>query len=152
MKLGTLCYIEKDNKTLMVHRVKKQNDFHEGKYNGLGGKLEIGESPEECVIRELIEETGLIIKNPKLKGILTFPKFDNIEDWYVFVFTANEFTGELIDSPEGNLKWVDNDKLLDLNLWDGDKIFIPWLKQDKFFSGKFTYDKGKLQEYSVCFY
>ena len=75
----------------MLHRVKKQNDIHEGKWNGLGGKLEEGESPEECVIREVYEESGLIIKNPMLKGIITFPKFDEIDDWLVFIYTANNF-------------------------------------------------------------
>ncbi|MAI88720.1 MAG: DNA mismatch repair protein MutT, partial [Candidatus Marinimicrobia bacterium] len=75
MKIGTLCYITDSEKTLMLHRVKKENDMHEGKWNGLGGKLEAGESPEECVIREVYEESGLTIKNPKLKGIITFPKF-----------------------------------------------------------------------------
>ena len=92
MKIGTLCYIKKNNKTLMLHRVKKENDMHKNKWNGLGGKLIPGESPEECVIREIKEESGLNIKTPSLKGIITFPKFDNIEDWLVFVFTANQYS------------------------------------------------------------
>ncbi len=152
MKLATLCYVMHDNKTLMIHRIKKQNDFHEGKWNGLGGKLEIGETPEECVIREIEEESGLLLKNPKMHGFITFPLFDGKDDWYVFLFTAKEFTGELIDSPEGRLEWINDDKLFDLNLWEGDRIFIEWLFQDKFFSAKFNYNNGKFVDYTVNFY
>jgi len=88
MKLATLCYIKDNstNKTLMLYRNKKENDYHEGKWNGLGGKFELGETPEECAIRELKEESGLTVENPKLKGLLTFPNFDGVDDWYVFVF------------------------------------------------------------------
>ena len=110
----------------MVHRNKKANDIHEGKWNGLGGKFEAGETPEECVIREVLEESGLTIQNPKYCGLLMFPKFKG-NDWYVFVFTAGEFTGELIDSPEGRLEWILDEKLLDLNLWESDHIFFPWM-------------------------
>ena len=152
MKLGTLCYIKKDGKTLMLHRVKKQNDQHKGKYNGLGGKFEPGESPEECVIREVLEESGLTITKPKLKGILTFPAFDEFEDWYVFVYVVHEFSGNLIESNEGNLEWIPDEKLLNLPLWDGDKIFLPWLDGKLFFSGKFIYDKGRLVKYHVEFH
>ncbi|MFP4403534.1 MAG: NUDIX hydrolase [Candidatus Woesearchaeota archaeon] len=152
MKIGTLCYIKKDNKTLMMHRIKKINDMHKDKWNGLGGKLEAGESPEECIIREVKEESGFDIKNPILKGIITFPAFDGIDDWYVFIFTVNEFSGEIIDSNEGKLEWISDDKLFDLNLWDGDKIFLKWLDKDKFFSAKFIYDKGNLVDYKVNFY
>lgn len=152
MKLATLCYIKKDNQTLMLYRNKKENDYHEGKWNGLGGKFEQGETPEECAIRELKEETGLDIYNPQLKGMITFPMFDTKEDWYVFLFVVKEFKGELIDSPEGHLEWIDDEKLFQLNLWDGDKIFIPWLIQEKFFSAKFNYDNGKFIDYTVEFY
>ena len=152
MKLATLCYIIKDNKTLMIYRNKKENDYHEGKWNGLGGKFEQGESPEECAIRELKEETGLDVKNPVMKGFITFPKFDGVDDWYVFVFVIKEFKGELIDSPEGHLEWIENDKLTELNLWEGDAIFLPWLFQEKFFSAKFNYDNGKFVDYEVIFY
>lgn len=152
IQLATLCYVMKENKTLMLHRVKKENDYHKGKWNGLGGKFEAGESPEECAKREILEESGLIIENPLLKGIVTFPMFDKVKDWYVFLFTINKFSGELIHSDEGNLEWIDNDKLTDLNLWEGDKIFIPWLFQDKFFSAKFNYENGVFKNYSVNFY
>lgn len=152
MKLATLCYINDGNNTLMLHRVKKENDMHQGKWNGLGGKLELGESPEECVIREVFEESGLTISEPKLKGFITFPAFDDIEDWYVFVFTADNFEGSLIDSPEGILKWIPNEELFNLNLWDGDKIFMEWLNGNKIFSAKFVYDKGEFVKHEVIFY
>tara|TARA_B100000902_G_scaffold376163_1_gene406902 strand:+ start:464 stop:928 length:465 start_codon:yes stop_codon:yes gene_type:complete len=152
MKISTLCYINNGHKTLMLHRVKKKNDIHEGKWNGLGGKLESGESPEECVIREVYEESGLIIKNPNLRGIMTFPKFDDIDDWLVFLYTATDFNGDLIESNEGVLKWINNNKILNLNLWEGDKIYLDWLNQDKFFSAKFIYKKRSLKDYNVIFY
>lgn len=152
MKLATLCYVQKDNKTLMLYRNKKENDYHEGKWNGLGGKFELGESPEDCAIRELKEEAGLIVKNLIMKGFITFPLFDGKDDWHVFLFVIDRFEGELIDSPEGELKWIDNDKLSEINLWEGDKIFIPWLFEDKFFSAKFNYEEGKFKDYEVNFY
>ncbi len=152
MQLATLCYVIKDGKTLMLFRNKKKNDYHEGKWNGLGGKFEPGETPEECVIREVLEESGLKLINPELHGIITFPMFDGKKDWYVFMFTAKEFTGNLIDSKEGHLEWINNDNLLDLNLWDGDKIFIPWLSRNEFFSSKFVYEDGKYVSHTVNFY
>lgn len=152
MQLATLCYIIDNDKTLMLHRIKKKNDIHEGKWNGLGGKFQKGETPEECVIREVKEESGLLIKNPRLHGFITFPMFDGKKDWYVFLFTAKEFEGTLIDSKEGILQWIPNNKILDLNLWEGDRIFIPWLFQDKFFSAKFVYENGIFKNYEVKFY
>ncbi len=154
MKLATLCYVidKKKNRTLMLHRVKKVNDVHEGKWNGLGGKLEIGETPEECVIREIKEESGLSISDPRLHGFITFPLFDGIDDWYVFVFTAENYFGEIIESAEGNLEWIPSESITALNLWDGDAIFLKWLKEDKFFSAKFIYEKGMLKNHSVTFY
>src|SRR6056297_2091953 len=109
--LATLCYLQKDGQTLMLFRNKKENDIHEGKYNGLGGKFEIGESPEECARREIEEESGLVAEELHLKGVITFPKFDGTNDWYVFVYTVFQFSGRLIESPEGSLEWIDNDRL-----------------------------------------
>lgn len=152
MKVSTLCYISNKTKTLMLHRVKKKNDMHKGKWNGLGGKLMDQESPEECVKREVLEESGLIIKNPILKGIITFPKFDGIDDWLVFIYTSNQFEGELIDSDEGVLEWINNKDLFNLNLWEGDKIYMEWINQDRFFSAKFIYKNKILKDYDVIFY
>ena len=152
LKLATLCYVRQAGKTLMVHRNKKANDMHMGKWNGLGGKLEPGETPEECAIREIQEESGLLVENPVFKGLLTFPGFANEEDWYAFVFVASQFTGDLIDSPEGDLEWIDDAHLLELNLWDGDRIFLKWLDQPGFFSGKFIYKNGQYVDHEVLFY
>ena len=151
MILATLCYIKHDGCTLMVHRNKKANDIHEGKWNGLGGKFEAGETPEECVIREVYEESGLSIHNPKLRGMLIFPNFKG-NDWYVFVFTATEFGGELIDSPEGNLEWIPDEKVLELTLWESDQIFMPWIRENKLFSAKFEYDGDKMRGHQVVFH
>lgn len=136
----------------MVHRIKKPNDMHQGKWNGLGGKLEPGETPEACAIREIYEESGLQVRSPQFKGLLTFPGFANDEDWYAFVFVARDFSGELIDSPEGVLAWIEDEHLLALNLWEGDRIFIPWLERPGFFSAKFTYLEGRFVDYDVVFY
>ncbi len=152
MKLGTLCYVRKAGQTLMLFRNKKPRDFHEGKWNGLGGKFELGETPEECVVREVREESGLSVCRPVLHGILTFPAFDEVDDWYVFVYTADRFSGQLVDSPEGELAWIANEKIMDLNLWAGDRVFLPWLEGDRFFSGKFIYEHGELVEHSVIFH
>ena len=151
MILATLCYLKQDGHTLMVYRNKKPNDMHAGKWNGLGGKFEPGESPEECVIREVREESGLQILESKLHGLLMFPKFKG-DDWYVFVFTAHEFDGELINSPEGKLEWIPDEKLTSLNLWESDQIFFPWLEIEQFFSAKFIYKGDQMESYDVNFH
>jgi 8-oxo-dGTP diphosphatase len=151
MILATLCYVKRDGQTLMLHRNKKPNDIHEGKWNGLGGKFEAGESPEMCIRREVQEEAGLFIHNPRLHGLLIFVNFKG-NDWYVFVFSATEFDGELIDSSEGKLEWIDDNKLLDLPFWPSDAVFLPWLKKDEFFSARFLYDGDSMLEYEVTFH
>jgi 8-oxo-dGTP diphosphatase len=136
----------------MLHRIKKPNDMHEGKWNGLGGKFEAGETPEECVQREVQEEAGLLIQNPKLHGLLMFPRFKG-NDWYVFVFTATEFSGALIaEGSEGNLEWIPDENILHLNLWESDHIFLPWLADGRFFSAKFEYEGNVMQRYEVTFH
>ncbi|MDP8221203.1 MAG: 8-oxo-dGTP diphosphatase [Candidatus Stygibacter frigidus] len=152
MKLATLCYLKKNNETLMLYRCKKPGDTHIGKWNGLGGKVEAGETPEQCAIREVQEESGLTVTDLKLHGVITFPMFDGIDDWYVFVFTMTEFEGEMIESPEGELDWIPDDKLMELNLWEGDRIFLPWIQGGRFFSAKFNYITKKLIDWSVNFY
>ena len=151
MLLATLCYVKQDGHTLIIYRNRKANDIHEGKWNGLGGKFEAGETPEECVIREVCEESGLLIRNPRLCGLLMFPGFKG-NNWYVFVFTANDFTGELIDSPEGSLEWIPDEKILDLNLWESDHIFMPWIQEGKFFSAKFEYEEDEMRGHNVVFH
>lgn len=151
--LATLCYLKNDGKTLMMHRVNKDNDVHEGKWNGLGGKFEPGETPEQCVQREVREEAGVEILEKKLEGLLTFPQFTDDCDWYVFVFTSTDFEGQPYEeSREGNLKWIDDDKLFDLNLWEGDRYFLRWLEDPAFFSACFVYEDGELSNYDSNFY
>ncbi|MEW5940784.1 MAG: 8-oxo-dGTP diphosphatase [Chloroflexota bacterium] len=170
MRLATLCYIHHNGCTLMLHRVKKQNDIHAGKWNGLGGKFEPGETPEECVIREVREESGLTIRNPKLVGLLMFPNFKG-EDWYVFTFTATEFESQkpvffttpeaprsgaektgFWESDEGHLKWIPDAEVESLNLWESDHIFLPWIREGKFFSAKFIYEGEQMKGYEVTFH
>jgi 8-oxo-dGTP diphosphatase len=152
MKLATLCYVRRGGQTLMVHRIKKANDIHAGKWNGLGGKLEAGETPEDCAVREIREESGLLATCLVYKGLLTFPNFAHNEDWYAFVFVVDEFSGDLIESPEGRLQWVDDAQVMQLNLWEGDRIFLPWLDRPGIFSARFTYQNGRLVDHDVVFY
>ncbi len=147
--LATLVYITKNEKTLMIHRVKKIGDLHKGKYNGLGGKLEPGETPLACAKREVKEESNLDISNIILKGHILFPEFDKKgNDWLVFVYRADDFSGEIIsENPEGILGWVPNKEIINLNLWQGDKIFLPHIFDNSTFDGRFYYKDGKLEDY-----
>ena len=149
MILSTLCYIEKDNKYLMLHRTKKKNDINKDKWLGIGGKFEEGESPEECIIREVMEETGLKLNSYKLRAIITYVS-TSWETEYVYVFTSNDFTGDLIECNEGDLQWIDKKEVTKLNIWEGDKIFVEKLRNDnKFFTVKFEYDGEKLVKYDL---
>lgn len=150
MILSTICYIEKDNKYLMLHRTKKENDINKGKWIGIGGKFEKDESPEECIIREVKEETGLILNEYKLRGIVTYNS-TNWETEYTFLFTSNSFTGNLnLDCNEGDLKWIEIDKITEINTWEGDKIFLEKLKKDdRFFTIKFEYEGDTLLKYEM---
>lgn len=152
VQLATICYIDNGREFLMLHRNKKPNDVHAGKWIGVGGKLERGETPQECAAREILEETGLKAK-PVLKGIITFPEFTLNLDWYTYVFKVTEFEGELIDCNEGTLEWVPYDQVLSKPTWEGDHTFVEWLLEDKpFFSAKFVYDGDKLLDTQVDFY
>ncbi len=149
MILSTLCYIEKDGKYLMLHRTKKKNDINKDKWLGIGGKFEDGESPEECIIREVKEETGLTINKYKLRCAITYVS-TNWETEYMYVFTSNDFTGELIECNEGDLQWIQKDKVVELNTWEGDKIFVEKIQKDNtFFTLKFNYDGEKLIKYDL---
>ncbi len=153
MIIATLCYIRKNGKTLMLHRNKKNYDYHEGKYNGIGGKLESGESPEECCFREIKEETGLTAHKLKYRGHLTFPVFDGTSDWLCFVYECCDFSGQLIDCNEGTLHWIDDEDIFKLNLWEGDPYFIDIIyRTNKNFSGKFIYHDKKMLSYNLTTY
>ena len=147
MKNSTLCYIEKDGMYLMMHRVKKENDCNKDKWIGIGGKFEDGESPEECMVREVREETALEITSWKYRGIVTFVS-DEWETEYMHLFTADGFIGTPVkseDCAEGNLEWVEKSKVKELTLWEGDKIFLDLLAHSvPFFSLKLTYKAEKL--------
>ena len=138
--LATMCYVDDGESFLMLKRTKKENDIHEGLTISVGGKFEVGESPEDCVIREVKEETNLDIINPKLRGIITFPNFDGEKDWYK-------------DCDEGDLIWVKKSEIQNINTWEGDYIFLDWLVKEKpFFSAKFNYKNKEFIDYEVTFY
>lgn len=135
----TLCYIEQDGKYLMLHRVKKKNDINHDKWIGIGGKFEEKESPEDCALREVKEETGLTLTSYAYRGLVTFVS-DRYETEYMHLFTADGFTGELIDCDEGTLEWVDKALVPTLPTWAGDRIFLDLLARDvPFFSLKLEY-------------
>ena len=149
MIFSSLCYIEKDEKYLMLHRTKKNNDINENKWIGIGGKFEVGESTEECIIREVKEETGLTLNSYKFRGIITYIS-KTWETEYVCLFTSDNFSGKLIECNEGDLKWIDKKEVLNLKTWEGDKIFINKIqKDDKFFTIKFEYDGDTLLKYDL---
>ena len=140
----TLGYIERDDAYLMLHRVKKKNDLNHDKWVGIGGKFEDGESPEECMRREALEETGLTLHDLRLRGIVTFVS-NQWDNEYMFLYTCTQFSGELTECKEGNLEWVPKDKVCDLPIWEGDKIFFRLLNENApFFSLKLSYEGDKL--------
>ncbi len=144
MKLTTLCYIERDNAYLMLHRVSKKHDVNKDKWIGVGGHFEPGESPEECVLREVKEETGLTLTSWKFRGFITFSS-EGWEDEYISLFTADGFTGEQLACDEGVLEWVGKEDVLNLNLWEGDKIFFRLMNEGRsFFSLKLSYQGNRL--------
>lgn len=144
MELTTLCYIEKDDSYLMLHRVSKKNDVNKDKWIGVGGHFEAGESPEDCLLREVKEETGLILTSYRFRGLLTFVFNDN-EAEYICLYTADGFEGEITDCDEGTLEWVSKKKIPELNLWEGDKIFFELLNRNEpFFFMKLVYQGDTL--------
>lgn len=148
----TLCYIERDDAYLMLHRVKKENDLNHDKWIGVGGKFEENETPEECLLREVKEETGLTLTKFRLRGIITFLS-DQWEGEYMYLYTATEFTGEQIPCDEGNLEWVPRQQVFQLPIWEGDKLFFEELQRDRgFFSMKLRYEGQHLAESSVVIY
>ncbi len=170
MILTTLCYIEKDGAYLMLHRTKKENDINEGKWIGVGGKFLPGESPEECLLREVKEETGLTLTSYRFRGLITFSQEESDETEYMCLFTADGFESagtadgfeseEVVsgcadvvtagmsvpDCDEGELRWVKKEDVLSLNLWEGDRAFLELLAKDApFFTMKLTYSGDTLK-------
>jgi len=144
--LTTLCYLEKDGKYLMMHRVKKEHDINKDKWVGIGGHFEADESPEECLLREAREETGLTLANYKLRGIVTFIS-DRWQTEYMFLYTATEWEGQITECNEGTLEWIEKSKVYDLPLWEGDKIFFRLLEEGRpHFSLKLRYVGEELGE------
>ena len=165
MKNTTLCYIENDNKYLMLHRVKKEHDQSHNKWLGIGGKFEESESPDECLLREVYEETGLTLVSYRLRGIVTFIS-DIYETEYMFLYTADRFDGTLITEndgtltpildgvrtpcTEGILKWISIETIPELELWEGDRIFLDLLREvNGFFTLKLNYEGDKLISYKI---
>lgn len=142
----TLCYLERGDQYLMLHRVKKKNDLNHDKWIGVGGKFLEGETPEECVLREAREETGLTLTNWCYRGLVTFLS-DTWEGEYMHLFTADRWTGEQIVCDEGDLQWIGKRELRKLPLWRGDHIFLDLLESDApFFSLKLRYEGQTLAE------
>ena len=137
--LTTLCYIERDGKYLMMHRVKKEHDINKDKWVGIGGHFEADESPEECLLREAKEETGLTLTDYKQRGIITFMS-DKWQTEYMFLYTASAYEGEIGECNEGTLEWIAKEKVYELPLWEGDKIFFRLLEEQRpHFSLKLRY-------------
>lgn len=140
----SLCYIESGDEYLMLHRVKKENDINRDKWIGLGGKFLENESPEECMLREVFEESGLRLTSWRYRGIVTFLN-TKCEGEYMHLFTADKFEGEIGECNEGCLQWIKKSELLSLTLWEGDKIFLRLLEENEpFFSLKLCYDGDEL--------
>jgi 8-oxo-dGTP diphosphatase len=144
--LTTLCYIEKDNAFLMLHRTKKERDINKDKWIGVGGHFEPDETPEECLLREVKEETGLTLTSWRFRGIVTFLS----NEWhteYMCLYTADQYEGDIIECDEGILEWVEKSRLDELNLWEGDRLFLRLLEEKRdFFSLKLRYEGEKLVE------
>ena len=149
MLLTTLCYIEKGDQYLMLHRVKKEHDINKDKWIGVGGKFEDKESPEDCLFREVREETGLTLTSWKFRGIITFVT-DRYETEFMHLYTADDWEGEMIECNEGNLEWLDKKEVFNLKVWEGDKI-IFWLMQHDapFFSLRLEYVGDELVSYAM---
>ena len=145
--LTTLCYLEQDDKLLMMHRVKKKNDVNQDKWIGVGGHAEPYESPEDCLLRETFEETGLTLTDYRFRGLVTFA-LKGVETQYMCLYTATGWDGDLdYDCREGDLEWVPKEQIRDLELWVGDKVFFKLLEQKvPFFSLKLAYDGDTLEE------
>ena len=149
-ELTTLCYMEREDAYLMMHRTKKEKDINKDKWIGVGGHFEYGESPDECLLREVYEETGLTLTSYRARGIITFIYGENVVE-YMHLYTADGFTGEIHECDEGELVWIPKEKVKELPIWEGDKIFFRLLSErEDFFSLKLVYDvDGTLTDWTV---
>ena len=155
MKLTTLCYIEKDGKYLMLHRTKKKQDINKDKWIGVGGHAEEGEDAEMCLLREVKEETGLTLTSYRFRGLVTFISDKVAEPELMCLFTADGFTGELISCPEGDLQWVEKERVMELPTWEGDAIFLNLLireNEQRFFTLRLVYEGDMLVEKTLHVY
>lgn len=149
VRMSTLCYMEKDEQYLMLHRTVKKNDVNKDKWIGVGGHFEWGESPEDCLLREVWEETGYTLTSYRYRGIVTFVYGEDTVE-YMSLYTADKFVGEPHPCDEGELEWVDKKDIFSLNLWEGDKIFFRLLEENRpFFSLKLVYDREDLLKEAV---
>ena len=152
MRLTTLCYIENNDSYLMLHRVKKVNDVNQDKWIGVGGGFEENETPEECLLREVREETGLTLTGYRLRGVITFIS-DKWETEYMYLYTADGYTGQMIECDEGDLVWVKKSEIPNLHIWEGDKVFFGLLEENlPFFSLKLRYEGENLVEQKIIRY
>lgn len=142
--LCTVCYLEKDNEILMLYRNKKENDINKGKWIGVGGHFEDFESPYECAVREIKEETGFSVNKLIPRGVITFNIDGSDEVQYLYVFSTDDFTGEQIECNEGHLEWIKREEILNLNIWESDKLFMNKIinKDYSFFMIKASYDEN----------
>lgn len=148
----SLAYVVKDGSVLMLHRNKRPSDVHYGKYVGPGGKLEKGESPHQSMVREVFEETGLKVLKDKFVGTIFFPNFDGENDIFSYVYRIEDVKGQLSENHEGQPKWIELDQVDSLPLWEGDRIFLPWVLEDgPFFQAIFYYEEGNFINYKVKF-
>ena len=144
--MTTLCYLERDEQYLMLHRVKKEKDINQDKWVGVGGHFEKDETPEECLCREVREETGFTLHSWKFRGIITFIS-NEFGTEYMFLYTSKDFSGDLIECDEGTLEWIDKSRVYDLPIWEGDKVFFRLLEEsEEFFSLKLRYEGDVLVE------
>lgn len=149
LKNTTLCYLERDGQYLMLHRVKKENDLNHDKWVGVGGKFEPDESPDECLLREVREETGLTLTSYRCRGVVTFVSA-RWETEYMYLYTATGWTGTPVECDEGDLEWVDKDRVAALPVWEGDRIFFQLLREERpFFSLKLCYDEADTLVYAA---
>lgn len=150
--LTTLCYIEQDGKYLMLLRNRKKKDINKGKWIGVGGRFQEGETPEDCLLREVREETGLRLLSWQFRGIITFRQ-DEGETEYMHLFTADRFEGELTDCDEGELSWIPKEDIFSLNLWEGDRVFLePLLQGVPFFTACLKYEGERLSHSEIRIY